>query len=191
MSVVNARLNKNVVRQAKERLKIVGFGRTLTANDTTEKVIPLRDILWVGAPFVAMVNYKVNKCANRMYSTILLLAFTKAQSGALKPRDMAQVSYYWHHIAHEQQKRNDAVHELREGIFAYQDVQWVVPKFEDDGSWSVDVNDIEAIVELLHKKRVWSNVCSIKTYVDSLVRGLVATSKEGQRVARCVTWMYK
>ena len=87
MSVVNARLNKNVVRRAADRLlKIAGVGRTPTANDTIEKVIPLRDVVWVGAPFVAVVNYKVNKRANRMHSTILLFAFSKAQHGALKLR---------------------------------------------------------------------------------------------------------
>ena len=48
MSVVNARLNKNVVRRAADRLlKIAGFGRTPTAKDTIEKVIPLRDLGWV------------------------------------------------------------------------------------------------------------------------------------------------
>ena len=83
MSVVNARLNKNVVRRAADRLlKLAGFGRTPTANETIEKVIPLRDVVWVGTPFAAVVNYKVNKRANRMRSTILLFAFSKAQRGA-------------------------------------------------------------------------------------------------------------
>ena len=85
MLVLNARLNKNVVRRAADHLlKIASFGRTPMATDTIEKVIPLRDIVWVGAPFAAVVNYKVNKRANRMRSTILLFAFSKAQCGALK-----------------------------------------------------------------------------------------------------------
>ena len=87
MSVVNARLNKNVVRRAADcLLKIAGVGRTPTANDTIEKVIPLRNIVWVGAPFAAVVNYKVMKRANPMRSTILLFAFSKAECGALKLR---------------------------------------------------------------------------------------------------------
>ena len=68
-----------------------------------------------------------------------------------------------------------------EATFAYQDVQWVDPDFEDDGSWTVDVNDMEAIMDLLHKKRIRAPVCSIKPYADSLVGEPVATSKEGQR----------
>ena len=87
MLVVNAPLNKNVVRRAADHLpKIAGFGRTPTANDTIEKVIPLRDVVWVGTPFAAVVNYKVNKRANRMCSAIPLFAFSKAQRGALKLR---------------------------------------------------------------------------------------------------------
>ena len=66
MSLVNAWLNKNVVRRAADRLmKIADFGRTPTTNDATEKVIPLRDVVWVGAPLAAVVNYKLNKRANR------------------------------------------------------------------------------------------------------------------------------
>ena len=65
-------------------LKIAGFGRTPTANNTIEKVIPLRGIMWVGAPFAGVVNYKVNKHANRMRSTMHLFAFSKAECGALK-----------------------------------------------------------------------------------------------------------
>ena len=67
-----------------------------------------------------------------------------------------------------------------EGTFAYQDVQWVDPDFEDDGSWFVDVNDMEAIMALFHKKQIRAPVCSIKPYADSLVGEPVATSKEGQ-----------
>ena len=63
--------------------RITGFGRTPTANETIDKVIPLRDVVWVGAPFAAVVNYKVNKRANQMRSTILLFAFSKAQRGDL------------------------------------------------------------------------------------------------------------
>ena len=65
--MVDGRLNKNVGRRAADRLlKIAGFGRTPTTNDTIEKVIPLRDVVWVGAPFVAVLSYKVNKRANRI-----------------------------------------------------------------------------------------------------------------------------
>ena len=80
MSVVHARLNKDAVWRAVDCfLKIVGFGRTPSASNTIEKVILLRNIVWVGAPFAAMVNYRVNKRANQMCSTIILFAFSKTQ----------------------------------------------------------------------------------------------------------------
>ena len=47
-------------------------------------MILLRDIVWVGAPFVAVVNYKVNKHTNWMRNIIILFAFSKAQCGTLK-----------------------------------------------------------------------------------------------------------
>ena len=54
MSVVNARLNRNVVRRVADDLpKIARFGRTPIASDTTEKLIPLCDFVWVGTPFAA------------------------------------------------------------------------------------------------------------------------------------------
>ena len=40
---------------------------------------------------------------------------------------------------------------------------------------------MEAITDLLHKKRIRAPVCSIKPYADSLVGEPVATRKEGQR----------
>ena len=66
-----------------------------------------------------------------------------------------------------------------EATFVYQDVQWVDPDFEDDGSLTVDVNDMEAIMDILHKKMIRAPVCSIKPDADSLVGEPVATSKEG------------
>ena len=47
---------------------------------------PPSTLRWVGAPFAAAVNYKVNKHANRMCSTIILFAFSKAPRGTLDPR---------------------------------------------------------------------------------------------------------
>ena len=139
MSVVNARLNKNVVRRAVDRLlKIAGFGRTPTTNDTIEKVIPLRDVVRVGAPFATVVNYKVNKRANRMRSTILLFAFSKAQRGALKLRcpthrdfDTSQgvVIGTALHMNNEEGMLRFMNHGTIEATFAYQDVQWVDPDF--------------------------------------------------------------
>ena len=75
--------------------------------------------------------------------------------------------------------------------FAYQDVQWVAPEVDDNGSWSVDVHDTEGIMDLLHKKSIRTMVCSIKPYADSLVWEAVATNREGHAHARCVAWMCK
>ena len=109
MSVVNARLNKNVVRRAADRLlKIAGFGRTV-------------------------VNYKLNKRANRMRSTILLFAFSKAQRGALKLRcpthrdlDTSQgvVIGTALHMNNKEGMLRFMNYGTIEATFAYQDVQW-------------------------------------------------------------------
>ena len=109
------------------------------------------------------MKYKVNKRANRMLSTILLFAFSKAQRGALKlwcpthhDIDTSQgvVIGTALHMNNKEGMLRFMNYGTIEATFAYQDVQWVDQQFEDDGSWSVDVNDIEAIMDLLHKKRI-------------------------------------
>ena len=81
MSVVNTRLNKNVVRWGEDRLqKIRGFGRTHAANDTIAKVILLRDIVCVGDLFAAVANYEVNKRANRMLPLSLNINTTRVSN---------------------------------------------------------------------------------------------------------------
>ena len=144
----------------------------------------------MGAPFAAVVNSQPNKRANRMRSTILLFAFSKAQCGALKlpcptHRDLdtsqGVVIGTILHMNNREGMLRFMIYGSIEATFAYQDVQWVDANFEDDGSWTVDVNNMEAIMDLLHKKRIGPSVCSIKPYADSLVGEPVATSKEGQR----------
>ena len=159
-------------------------------TDIMEKVIPLRDIVWVGAPFAAVVNNKVDKCANRMRSTIMFFAFSKAQCGALKlpcptHRDLKTSQCVVIGTTLHMNNKDGMPRFMNcgtvEATFAYQEVQWVDPDFEDNGSWSVDVSDMEAILDLLHKKHIQTPVCRIKLYGESLVGEPVATRKEGQR----------
>ena len=125
-----------------------------------------------------------------MRSTLLLFAFSQAQCGALKlwcptHRDLdtshGVVIGTALHVNNKEGMLRFMNYGTIEATFAYQDVQWLDPDFEDDGSWIVDANDMEAIMDLLHKKGNWAPMCSIKRYADSLVGEPVARSNEGQR----------
>ena len=74
MTIVNAKFNKKRVRRASDRLlKIEG----VTAQPTPEvayTVTPLGEMLWVGAPFIALINFQEGKRKTALKSTCWVFA---------------------------------------------------------------------------------------------------------------------
>ena len=88
MTVINTRLNGLIVRRSSDRLlRIAGFSRTGDAEEQVALPTPLKDMLWVGSPFAAMVNFRVKTRCKQLKSTIRLFSFQEANWAGQTLRD--------------------------------------------------------------------------------------------------------
>ena len=147
MSVVNETFNKKRVRRSSDRLVRIEGG-TANPNAMAECVeTPLGETLWVGAPFIALINYQPGKRKTALKSTAWVFAVLEGLlhgKRVQEPTHIALNSAYGSVVGVPMRFRADDAAVLQyvsnvdqKVTFAYTDVHFINPECASDGTWSL------------------------------------------------------
>ena len=190
MTIVNEKFNKQRARRSSARLMRIVGASAAPHTPQDYAVTPLGETIWVGAPFIAVVNFKEGKRNNSLKSTAYIFAFLEARlqhTPLPEPTHSALNCEYGCVVGIPMHFRPD-----EEGVlqfvsnapnvqlsFNYTDVYFINPDLGLDGRWSISKDAVSTIAHGLYTRKVCAPLASLVPYKGIDAFRAVSDLKQG------------